>query len=143
MAQVPAMLADGRLDVAYLRPPMDYPEGIQAVSVYQDECVLPIPDDSPLADHASITPQQLRDSCFALPEQDFGTFEVGRRGRFQPKVGPRPGPLAAVLACVSLGGIVAVVPRTLCDCVTLPGVVYRPLGGKPIVSEVAVTFRRH
>jgi len=35
--------------------------------------------------------------CFALPEQDLGTFEVGRRGRFQPQLGPRPGSLAAVL----------------------------------------------
>jgi DNA-binding transcriptional LysR family regulator len=143
MTQIPGMLADGRLDVAYIRPPLDFPEEIRAVSVYQDEFVLALPDDSPLADLAVINPSQLREACFALPEQEFGTFEVGRRGRFQPKLGPRPGPLAAVLACVSLGSFVAVVPRTLCDCLNLPGVVYRPLGGKPVVSEIALTFRRH
>ncbi|NPT55322.1 LysR family transcriptional regulator [Paraburkholderia elongata] len=143
MDRVPTMLVDGQLDVAYVRPPMSYPEGIHVVGLYRDEFVLAIPEDSLLADHPAIAPHQLRDACFALPEQDFGTLEVARRGRFRPKLGPRPGPLAAVLACVSLGDMIAVVPRTLCDCVTLPGVIYRPLVGKPIVSEVALAFRRH
>jgi DNA-binding transcriptional LysR family regulator len=143
MNQIPAMLAEGRLDVAYVRPPVTYPDGIQAVSVYKDEFVLAVPEDSPLASYAAVAPEQLRDSCFALPEQNSGTFEVARRGRFQPKLGPTPGPLAAVLACVSLGGTVAIVPHTMCDCVSLPGVIYRPLTGKPILSEIALAFRRH
>jgi hypothetical protein len=54
-----------------------------------------------------------------------------------------PGPLAAVVACVSLGGNVAVVPRTLSDCVSFPGVVYKALAGKLIVSEAVMAFRRH
>jgi DNA-binding transcriptional LysR family regulator len=143
MDRVPAMLADGLIDVAYVRPPMHYPEGIQAVTLYRDHFILAIPADSPLAESANVAPAQLRECVFALPEQDFGTFEVGRRGRFQPQLGPRPGPLAAVLACVSLGGNVAVVPGTLSDCVSLPGVVYKTITGKPIVSEVALAFRRH
>jgi DNA-binding transcriptional LysR family regulator len=143
MDRVPAMLAEGVIDVAYVRPPMHYPEGIQAITLYRDHFILAIPEDSVLAGSASVSPAQLRDCVFALPEQDFGTFEVGRRGRFQPQLGPRPGPLAAVLACVSLGGNVAVVPRTLSDCVSLPGVVYKAITGKPVVSEIAMAFRRH
>jgi DNA-binding transcriptional LysR family regulator len=143
MDKVPGMLAEGLIDVAYVRPPMHYPEGIQAITLYRDHFILAVPEDSVLAESASVSPAQLRDCVFAIPEQDFGTFEVGRRGRFQPQLGPRPGPLAAVLACVSLGGNVAVVPRTLSDCVLFPGVVYRPISGKPIVSEIALVFRRH
>ncbi|MFK4441501.1 DNA-binding transcriptional LysR family regulator [Caballeronia udeis] len=143
MDRVPAMLAEGLVDVAYVRPPMHFPEGIQAITLYRDHFILAIHEDSPLANSAGIAPAQLRDCVFAVPEQDFGTFEVGRRGRFQPKLGQRPGPLAAVLACVSLGGNVAVVPRTLSDCVSFPGVIYKAITGKPIVSEIAVAFRRH
>jgi DNA-binding transcriptional LysR family regulator len=143
MDEIPPMLVDGRLDVAYVRAPMHYPDEIQATRVYQDEFVVAIPEDSPLAEHTVISPQQLGSFTFALPEQDFGTFEVARRGRFQPFIGPRPGPLAAVLTCVSLGSMVAVVPRALSNCVTLPGVLYRPLTGKPIQSEIALAFRRH
>jgi DNA-binding transcriptional LysR family regulator len=143
MSEIPSMLADGRLDIAYVRPPMDFPENVQAVPVCQDEFVVALPEHSPLAAHARIAPQQLRQLTFALPEQDCGTFEVARRGRFQPVIGPRPGPLAAVLACVSLGDTVAVVPRAVCDCIKLPGVLYRPLDGKPVRSEIAIAFRRH
>jgi DNA-binding transcriptional LysR family regulator len=143
MDEIPAMLVEGRLDVAYVRPPMNYPEGVRAMRVYQDEFVVALPEHSPFAAHAVIAPRQLRQATFALPEQEYGTFEVARRGRFQPIIGPRPGPLAAVLACVSLGDTVAVVPRAVCDCIALPGVLYRPLSGKPVLSEIAIAFRRH
>jgi DNA-binding transcriptional LysR family regulator len=143
MDRVTALLADGQLDIAYVRPPMHYPDGIQAVIIHRDTFLLALPTDSPLAQLPAITPAQLRDQCFVLPEQDYGTMEVARRGRFAPKLGPRPGTLAAVLACVSLGGNVAVVPRALADCIALPGIEYRPVTGKPIVSAVAMAFRRH
>ncbi|WP_410451434.1 LysR family substrate-binding domain-containing protein [Paraburkholderia sp. 31.1] len=111
--------------------------------MHRDRFVLALPADSPLADSACVRPSQLRDQCFVLPEQESGTFEVARRGRFSPRLGPRPGTLAAVLACVSLGGYVSAVPHTLADCIALPGVVYRDIAGQPIASEIALAFRRH
>ena len=143
MDGVAAMLRDGLLDAAYVRPPMPLADGIQATTVHRDRFVLALPADCPLAAAASIRPAQLRDHCFVLPEQEAGTFEVARRGRFSPRLGPRPGTLAAVLACVSLGGNVAVVPHTLADCIALPGVVYRNIAGQPIASEIAIAFRKY
>jgi len=143
MEDIPAMLADGRLDVAYVRPPMSYPDGVQALTVHQDDFVVAMPERSPLAACASIRASQLRHATFAVPEQEFGTYEVARRGRFPPLIGERPGRLAAVIACVSLGDMVGVVPRSVCDCIAIPGVVYRPLAGKPVRSEIALAFRRH
>lgn len=136
------MLRDGLLDAAYLRPPTPLVDGIQASTVHRDTFVLALPENSALASLPEIKPAQLRDQCFVLPEQEAGTFEVARRGRFSPQLGSRPGTLAAVLACVSLGGNVAVVPHTLADCITLPGVVYRNLAGRPIASEIALAFRK-
>ncbi|MGF6746884.1 LysR family substrate-binding domain-containing protein [Paraburkholderia sp. MM5482-R1] len=143
MDAVAVMLGDGLLDAAYVRPPMPLAVGIQATTVHRDRFVLALPADSPLADSASVRPSQLRDQCFVLPEQESGTFEVARRGRFSPRLGPRPGTLAAVLACVSLGGYVSAVPHTLADCIALPGVVYRDIAGQAIASEIALAFRRH
>ncbi|NIF76331.1 LysR family transcriptional regulator [Paraburkholderia sp. Cy-641] len=143
MDAVAGMLGDGLLDAAYIRPPMPLASGIQAVTVHRDRFVLALPASSPLATSASLRPAQLRDQCFALPEQESGTFEVARRGRFSPRLGPRPGTLAAVLACVSLGGNVAVVPHTLADCIALPGVAYRDIAGQPIASEIALAFRQY
>lgn len=142
MDDAAGMLRDGLLDAAYVRPPMPLVDGIQASTVHRDTFVLALPENSALASLPEIKPAQLRDQCFVLPEQEAGTFEVARRGRFSPQLGSRPGTLAAVLACVSLGGNVAVVPHTLADCITLPGVVYRNLAGKPIASEIALAFRK-
>jgi DNA-binding transcriptional LysR family regulator len=143
MDEIPLRLVDRQLDAAYFRPPMNHPEGLQATRVYQDEFVVALPEDSALAAQTEISPQQLRDAQFVVPEQEFGTMEVARRGRFSPLVAQRPGPLVAVLASVSLGSAVAIVPGTLCDCVSLPGVIYRPLTGKPIPSEIALLYRKH
>jgi DNA-binding transcriptional LysR family regulator len=143
MDAVAAMLGDGQLDAAYVRPPMPLASGIQAATVHRDRFVLALPAASPLAASASVRPAQLRDQCFVLPEQESGTFELARRGRFPPRLGPRPGTLAAVLACVSLGGNVAVVPHTLAGCIALPGVVYRDITGQPIGSEIALAFRQY
>ncbi len=136
------MLRDGLLDAAYVRPPMPLVDGIQASTVHRDTFVLALPETCALAGLPDIKPAQLRDQCFVLPEQEAGTFEVARRGRFSPRLGSRPGTLAAVLACVSLGGNVAVVPHTLADCIALPGVVYRNIAGKPIASEIALAYRK-
>jgi DNA-binding transcriptional LysR family regulator len=142
MDSAPAMLADGQLDAAYVRPPMQFMEGIETSTVYRDNFVVALPEDSELAAFESLAPAQLRDQHFVLPEQESGTLELARRGRFSPKLGPRSGTLAAVLACVSLGGKVAVVPHTLSECMALPGVVYRDIKGKPIGSEIALAYRK-
>ena len=142
MDRVGAMLEDGGLDLAYVRPPMRFPESVAARTVYRDTFVLAIPSGSPLAAFDVVKPAQLRDQVFALPEQIAGTFEVARRGRFEPQLGAQPGTLAAVLACVSLGGNVAIVPSSLTECVALPGVEYRSISGKPIATEIALAFRR-
>jgi DNA-binding transcriptional LysR family regulator len=136
MSEVGAMLDDGRIDVAYVRPPIRLPEGVQVRTVHRDTFILALPADSPLAVAQAVSPAQLRDESFVLPEQEYGTQEVARRGRFTP------GTLAAVVARVSLGGEVAVVPHSVAGCVVLPGVEYRPIAGKPILSEVALAFRR-
>ncbi|MGF6723258.1 DNA-binding transcriptional LysR family regulator [Paraburkholderia sp. GAS41] len=142
MDRVPSMFNDGQLDVAFVRPPMQLSEGIRVTTVHRDTFVLALPEDSELAASATLAPARLRDEWFVLPEQESGTYEVARRGRFVPKLGPQPGTLAAVLACVSLGGNVAVVPHTLADCIALPGVVYRPISGKPVPSEIALAYRQ-
>lgn len=143
MDRVPAMLGDGQLDAAYVRPPIQFLEGIQTMTVYQDSFVVALPAGSELAASPVVSPAQLRDQCFVLPEQEAGTLELARRGRFSPKLGARPGTLSAVVACVSLGSFVAVVPHTLADCLSMPGVVYRPIAGKPIPSEIALAYRQY
>ena len=142
MREAGALLVEGRIDIAYVRPPVPYPEGVESRTVHRDAFIVALPADSPLAASSAIAPAQLRDQSFVVPEQESGTLEVARRGRFTANIVARPGTLAAVLAHVSLGGDVAIVPRSLAQCVTVPGVEYREIAGKAVPSEVAMVYRR-
>jgi DNA-binding transcriptional LysR family regulator len=142
MRDTGALLMEGRIDIAYVRPPVPFPEGVEARTVHRDAFIVAVPATSALAASSVIAPAQLRDQSFVVPEQESGTLDVARRGRFTATIVARPGTLAAVLAHVSLGGDVAVVPRSLAQCVTVPDVEYREIAGKPVASEVAMAYRR-
>lgn len=142
MDDVAKQLDAGRLDLAYVRPPLPLPGGQRIVTLQRDVFVAAVPADSRYASMAAVRAADLADARFAVPEQERGTLEVARRGRFAPLIAARPGGLLAVLACVSVNGWVAVIPDALAGCVSLPGVVYRPIAGKPITSELALVHRK-
>ncbi|WP_175671843.1 LysR family transcriptional regulator [Burkholderia ambifaria] len=142
MDDVAKQLDTGRLDLAYVRPPLPLPGALRIVTLQRDVFVAAVPADSRYASMTAVRAADLADARFAVPEQERGTLEVARRGRFAPVIAARPGGLLAVLACVSVNGWVAVIPDALAGCVSLPGVVYRPIAGKPITSELALAHRR-
>jgi len=143
MESLPAELADGGVDMAFVRLPVALPGSLRAHVLLRDRFCVALPVGHALADRAgAVRSRALAGETFVLPEQDLGTREVARRGRFEPRVGGAPGGLLAVLAQVSLGAGVAVVPGVLAEAVNLPGVVFRPLAGAPVVSEVAAVYRR-
>lgn len=142
MNQVAAMVEAGALDVAFVRLPLALLTGLRAHVLYRDRFCIALSSRHRLANRPKpLDPRELADETFVLPEQEAGTFEVGRRGGFQPILGARPGNLVAVVSCVSLGGGVAIVPNSLCDCVQMPGVIFKDLVGTPILSEIAAIFR--
>ncbi len=141
MERLPAMLDDGRIDIAFLRPPISYPPGIRSVTLLRDPFVVALQEGHALAGRETVRPSELAGEVFILPEQEAGTIEVARRGRFEPRLGPRPGSLVAVVTLVSLGGGVAIIPGSLLRVVNLPNVVVRNIAEPPILSEIAAVFR--
>ncbi|MCY1463951.1 hypothetical protein D9M71_819160 [compost metagenome] len=79
---------------------------------------------------------------FILPEQVIGTLHVASQGDFVPRLGAQPGGLVAVIALVSLGQGVAVVPESVVGHVSLPNVVYRPIKDCRATSWLALIHRR-
>ncbi|MET1027042.1 MAG: LysR family transcriptional regulator [Dongiaceae bacterium] len=144
MDALPDLLVEGQVDLAFVRLPMHLPAGLRARTVVRDRFRLAVATTSRWGDGwrgKSVDPAELAQELFVLPEQVAGTLEVGRRGGFTPRLGPHPGSLISVATYVALGTGVAVVPSALPDSVHLPGVVFRELAGKPIVSEIAVLHR--
>jgi len=143
MDALPGLLDQGRVDLAFVRPPLHLPEGIDSVILLRDRFVLAVQADSPLARQQIAAPAALAQQAFIVPEQELGTLEVSRRGGFAAQVVSRPGSLVAVLTEVSLGVGCAIVPHSVMASVQLPGVVFRELAAPQISSEIAVAFRRH
>ncbi|WP_454726893.1 MULTISPECIES: LysR family transcriptional regulator [Cupriavidus] len=143
LARLPQLIEAGTLDVAFLRPPVTYPVGIDGIVIARERFVLALHAESPLARLDVVHPAQLRDERFILPEQESGTLEIGRRGQFHPQIVTRPGRLVAVVTMVSLGSGVAVVPHSVVDHIVIPDVVYREIHGGVVPTEIAVAHRRH
>jgi DNA-binding transcriptional LysR family regulator len=142
MATLPAMVLDGRFDVGYVRSPMTLPEGLDAIRLDEEGFVLALPTESWLCRLPDIGPQHLQDETFILPEQISGTLQVAAAGGFSPTLGAQPGGLVAVIALVSLGQGVAVVPESVVGHVGLPGVLYRTIKGCEATSWLSLIYRR-
>jgi len=143
MPALPRMIEEGRLDVGFIRSPMNLPESVSAVKLLTEGFALALPDSSWLCKLASINALHLQNETFILPEQISGTLEVAAQGGFAPTLGPQPGGLVSVVALVSLGQGVAVVPESVVDHVRLPNVLYRRIDDCQPTSSLSLIHRRY
>lgn len=142
MADLPASVADGAIDIGFVRLPLALPAGVSRHVLLHDEFCIALPAEHRLSGESGpIRAAQLANESFIPPEQAAGTQEVARRGRFAPRIMEAPGNLVAVLAQVSLGVGVSILPSAVASVVRMPNLVFRPLAGEPILSEVAAIYR--
>ena len=142
MALLPGLVAEGRYDIGYIRSPMTLPDGVEALRLGSEGFVLALPQGSWLLGLKAITCEHLQNETFILPEQISGTLQVAAQGGYAPRLGPQPGGLVAVIALVSLGQGVAVVPESVVGHVSLPGVQYRHIQGSDASSWLSLIYRR-
>lgn len=142
MASLPNMILEGRFDLGYIRCPLATPEGVEQIRLIDEGFVLALPVDSWLNRLPTINSAHLQKENFILPEQVIGTLQVAARGGFAPKLGAQPGGLVAVIALVSLGQGVAVVPESVVGHVSLPNVLYKPIVDCEASSWLALIHRR-
>ncbi|SER19249.1 DNA-binding transcriptional regulator, LysR family [Pseudomonas sp. NFACC02] len=143
MPALPRMIEEGRLDVGFIRSPMSLPESVSAVRLLTEGFVLALPDSSWLCKLKVINATHLQAETFILPEQISGTLEVAAHGGFAPTLGPQPGGLVSVIALVSLGQGVAVVPESVVDHITLPNVLFRRIEDCQPTSHLSLIHRRY
>jgi DNA-binding transcriptional LysR family regulator len=142
MIDLPTLLAEGQVDIGFVRMPMLLPVGLSRYITARDEFCVAFPADHPeAAVRGPVRPARLAGETFVLPEQNAGTYEVARRGRFDPQIVSSPGGIIAVLAQVSLGSGISIVPSVAATTIRIPNIAFRSLAGDPIRSEVAAIFR--
>jgi len=143
MPAVPRMIEEGRLDVGFIRSPMSLPDSVSAVKLLTEGFVLALPVTSWLCKLKTINAAHVQSETFILPEQISGTLEVAAHGGFAPTLGPQPGSLVSVIALVSLGQGIAVVPESVVNHIKLPDVVYRSLDDCQPTSHLSLIYRRY
>jgi DNA-binding transcriptional LysR family regulator len=143
MPALPRMIEEGRLDVGFIRSPMSLPESVSAVKLLTEGFALALADSSWLCKLKTINAMHLQNETFILPEQISGTLEVAAKGGFAPTLGPQPGGLVSVVALVSLGQGVAVVPESVVDHINLPNVVFRRIEDCQPTSYLSLIHRRY
>ena len=142
MEGMAALLVDGKLDIALVRGPLALPAEVAHLPLYHDHFCLALSDGHPLAQSMTIAPESLRQQIFILPEQRSGTVELAKRGGFTIEHTRRAGALTEVLANVSLGNGVAIVPAVMARTINLPGVSYREIAGDEIPSVLWLLYRK-
>jgi len=142
MAELPGMVRDGLLDLAYVRSPMELPDALEAIALHQEGFVLALPASSRINEVPQIPASRLANETFILPEQISGTLEVAAQGGFVPRLGPQPGSLVAVITLVSLGQGIAVVPASVVQRINLPQVNYRQIVDFQASSWLSLVHRR-
>jgi DNA-binding transcriptional LysR family regulator len=140
-------LAEGRLDIGFLRSSARYPLGIAAVTIARQTVVIALPHDHELAKRPSISPAMLAGERFLAPtfETEVGLYQhttaIGLQGNFVARIVDRIPDLFTTVTLVAAGVGVAVVPQS-CSCIQIPGVVYKPLSGQTKLVELVAAFRR-
>jgi len=143
MPDLPRMIEEGRLDLGYIRSPMQLPESLGVVDLLTEGFILALHDSSWLCRLKEIHSTHLQNETFMLPEQISGTLHVASSGGFAPKLGPQPGSLMSVVALVSMGQGVAVMPASVVNHVQLPNVVYRRIHDCEPSSCLSLVYRRY
>ena len=142
MEELPTLIEEGQLDLGFVRLPMAYPSSLRSHILLRDVFCVAFCSNHPKAKQDTpLQPRELAGLRFVMPEQELGTYEVARRGRFPLDIVAKPGSLLSVLTQVSLGAGVSVIPSSVRKAVRLPNIEFRSIAGKPITSEIAVLFR--
>lgn len=140
-------LAEGHLDIGFLRAPARYPVGVSGVIIARQAVVIALPSDHKLVKQSSISPSLLAEERFLAPtfETAVGLYQhtaaLGQQGNFVARIVDRIPDIFTTVTLVAAGVGVAIVPQS-CACLQIPGVVYKRLSRQAKLVEFAVAFRR-
>lgn len=139
-------LAEGRIDVAFIRIPAGtLPDGVTTLTLMREPVLACLRIDHPLAG-GPVSLSALADEPFILTHlyAGLGFYDAALRAchgaGFEPRVVHRSSQFVTITSLVAAGRGVALVPASVRN-LHMPDVVYRPLRGCTVSSEVAIAYR--
>ncbi|MDQ1198540.1 LysR family transcriptional regulator [Agrobacterium sp. SORGH_AS 787] len=148
-SNTPALLAglrEGRLDVAFIRPPV-LEDGLLSVRACLDEdMVVALPADHPLCDHDKLPLDAVAGENLILFPRDIGPglydsiVSACNEAGVSPKLGQEASQIVSIIPLVAAGFGVSIVPRSVAS-IRNEGAVYRPIAGKSPRAPIAIATR--
>lgn len=148
MQQQLDQMNEGKLDIGFIRPPVNLPPGVTTVRIMMERILLALPTGHRLARLARVPLAELKDDTFITPRHAPNisfhkyTTEACHAAKFTPKFGPQGRDFVTIASMVAVGLGVALVPQSL-KIIQLPGVCYKPIADSKVRAELAVAFRRN
>lgn len=139
-------LAEARLDIAFVRPPIENPE-FNSQIVFWETLVLALPENHFLADRNSISCRSLAEESFILfprnlaPELYDRVIALCQQANFCPEVVQEAMQMQTIVSLVSAEIGIAIVPASLQN-LQRTGVVYKPLIEANPQPAIAVAWRK-
>jgi DNA-binding transcriptional LysR family regulator len=139
-------LIDGRLDLGFLRPPLEH-AGLAVEPVGAEPLVAALPHRHPLARQESVHVAQLENEPFITYPSHFRSVvhdavaATCAENGFAPTVAMEVGETATLISFVAADAGVALVPASA-QLMTVGGAVYRRLTGATHSVQIAMAWRR-
>lgn len=142
-------LADGRLDIGFVRPPIDQPRPKSVIlrTLLKEPFFVAFYRGHSLAHTSNLSIEALAQERFVMYPADYGTefydqiTGLCRRAGFEPIVSQEAKQITAILSLVSAGVGITLLPASMAS-IAADGVVYRPLKDTAAAAEVALAYRR-
>lgn len=141
-----AALRDGRIDAAFVRPPLRIADGIDLQIVDEEEMVVAVASSHPLAQRADLRIEDLAGETFVLypraerPGLADTVIEACERAGFSPKVKQYTPQLSSTINLVAASLGVSIVPRSMRG-LQPESVVYKALRDQRLTASLGVAYR--
>jgi len=139
-------LREGRIDAAFVRPPLKIGEGLTLQLLQEEEMVAAVPNGHALARRKSIDLRELEGEPFILypravrPGLADEVVSACERAGFTPRIEQYAPQLAATINLVAASLGVSVVPRSM-QGLQSSAAAYIPLRGRPVRAQLSLAHR--
>ncbi|MBZ5602511.1 MAG: LysR family transcriptional regulator [Acidobacteriia bacterium] len=138
-------LRSGRIQVSFLRPPVDETD-IEVRTIEREPWVVALPTAHPFARKARVSVKSLEGEPFVTFPRELAPvlydqlISMCQHAGFSPKI-VQEAQMQTIISLVAAGIGIALVPATLQN-LSRNGLIYKPLAGSTLKLDLAVAWRR-